>query len=286
MKLRRIGYTEGTLLFIYWLTMYSGKKLTQSDYRKLQVGQHQFLNWLHTTSGFYDKRNSGSYFDIDFTRYDSAILLRYLQEIQQSLTDADLLSICIHETIHLVPENKQLFLDSFRCKSSEPISRELIFSSIANKKVLLVSSFARLMQQQHECGNLHKIHSDYPSIMNLLAYNTPYTFFNNGPDNNMIETCERIFHEIEERKEDFDIAIISCGAYSNLLAHWIDTCLQKDTITIGEEMQFYFGILSQRRKEKFAKENVVVENEDLYISKIPEEYKPKDYHKIENGCYW
>lgn len=291
MKIRRIGYTEGSLLFIYWLTM-NNDKLTHADYVKLQFGQRQMLNWLHSTSGFYDKRNPGSYFDLDFAHYDFAVLRQYLQEIQQSLADADHLAMCIHETIHFVPECKQTFLDSFRCRTTptKTISRELVFASLANKKVLLVSSFARLMKQQHDCGNLQTIYADYPSssIQSVLAYTTPYTFFNSGPDQNMIETCERVFRDIEARKDDFDVAVISFGAYSNLLAHWIDTRLQKQTITLGEEMQFYFGILSQRRKEKMAKaeEEAVAENEHLYITHIPEEYKPKNYHKIENGCYW
>ena len=28
------------------------------------------------------------------------------------------------------------------------------------------------------------------------------------------------------------------------------------------------------------------ENEEYYITTIPDEYKPNDYMKIEDGCYW
>ena len=120
----------------------------------------------------------------------------------------------------------------------------------------------------------------------MIYYTTPYTFFNNGPDNNILETCNKVYEDIEKLKDDFDIAIISFGAYSNLLAHYININLNKDIVTTGGNISTWFGILNVRTKEFHIKNNVILDNEEYYITEVPEEYKPKDYMKIENGCYW
>lgn len=62
----------------------------------------------------------------------------------------------------------------------------------------------------------------------------------------------------------------------SLIANVIDK-LNKDVITIGGDLLGYFGIVSKRHKPN---------NTEFWITEIPDKYKPKDYMKIENGCYW
>ena len=286
MKIRRIGYTEGSLLFIYWMKYLSKIDLSNQIIRDLHLTQNNLLNWLHTTSGFYDEHNKGSYFDINIQNYNFEVLNKYLDEIYKSLYDSDVLSICLHDFTQLVTPYKQKFINSFNSKSNNPHTQNCFYNLIANKKVLIVSSFANLIKQQHESGNVKKIYNSYPEINNMIYYTSPYTFFNKGPDKNIIETCENVFKDIEKLKDDFDIAIISFGAYSNLLAHYIDTRLNKDTLTLGEQLQSFYGIISGRSRQNIIKNNIVLENKDLYIYDIPDEYKPEGYMKIENGCYW
>ncbi len=286
MKIHRIGFTEGTLLFIYWLKNLSNIKLSESEINHLNVSESSLINWLHSTSGFYDKTISGSYFDFKYQDYNFNTLNKYLDIIYKSMCNCDVLNICLHNFDDYINIHKDAFINSLQRKSNSNIGKNAVYDFISNKKVLIVSSFANLVKQQHESGNLKKIFNDYPDITSMIYYTSPYTFFNNGPDNNILETCNNIFNDIEKLKDDFDVAVICFGAYSNLLAYHINTKLNKDTLTIGDMFQECFGIINGRHRNHIIKNNITLENKELYIYDIPDEYKPHDYKKIENGCYW
>jgi uncharacterized OB-fold protein len=49
----------------------------------------------------------------------------------------------------------------------------------------------------------------------------------------ILETCTKVYEDIDKIKDDFVVAIISFGAYSNLLAHNININLNKDIVTLG-----------------------------------------------------
>jgi hypothetical protein len=135
------------------------------------------------------------------------------------------------------------------------------------------------MKQQFDSGNLHKIHPEFPkNIKSIQYFENGYTFFNNGPDSNILETVDNLFNKI--KKYDFDGAIISAGAYSCLLADMIITKLNKTVFVIGGGLSYYFGISNKRTK-------IFHSNEinDFFIE-VPEHLKPLGYEKIEDGCYW
>jgi hypothetical protein len=148
-----------------------------------------------------------------------------------------------------------------------------------NKKVLVISSFDGLIKQQYENGNLYKIYTNFPQIKSLETIKFPYCFNNNGPDNSYFETLDNIFELIKQC--DFDIAILGCGAYGHMLCHKIHSELNKDAIYVGGSIQTMFGILSSREK-KHGK----IKYDEHWITNIPEEYKPKNYKLVEDGCYW
>ena len=286
MKFCRIGYTEGSLLFIYWLKYLSNLKLEYDEITFLNNEYIKLLNWLHSTSGFYNKKISASYFDINIDDYNHEILNEYLDTLYKSLSYVDILWVELHDFNEKILSYKQQFIDSFKSKKYSPLNQDLMYSSMRDKKVLIISSFGKLIKNQNDSGNLKKIYANYPEIKNMIYYTTPYTFFNNGPDNNILETCRKVYEDIEKIKDDFDVAIISFGAYSNLLGQYININLNKDIFTLGGNITTWFGILNVRTKEFHIKNNIILDNKEYYITEIPEEYKPNDYMKIENGCYW
>ena len=101
----------------------------------------------------------------------------------------------------------------------------------------------------------------------------PYTFLNNGPNENSFETIDLIFDKI--KKIQFDLAILSCGAYAVLLGERIHNSLKKDAISIGSKITQMFGI-DPLKKDK----------SEGWITEIPEKYIPSCYLKIEGGNYW
>jgi hypothetical protein len=148
-----------------------------------------------------------------------------------------------------------------------------------DKKVLVISSFAGLIKQQYECGNVYKIYDNFPNITGIEVFQFPYCFFNNGPHNNYFETLDAVYEEI--KKIDFDIALLGCGAYGHMLCNLIDGELKKDAVYVGGNIQTMFGILNNREKI-----HTKYETNEYWITEIPEEYRPPNYNMIENGCYW
>ena len=55
MKYTRLGWTEGTLFMIWYI-----QKRGLGDVEK----DHNMVNWLFSTSGYYDKQIKGHYFDL------------------------------------------------------------------------------------------------------------------------------------------------------------------------------------------------------------------------------
>ena len=79
-KCQRTGLTEGSLIYNEWLK-------TKGLYRK--DTEAEFINWLYTTSGWYDKDITGSYFDIDVEAVKkSENYQRFLREFKDSLKDS------------------------------------------------------------------------------------------------------------------------------------------------------------------------------------------------------
>lgn len=265
MKFQRPGFTETTLIFIDYL------RENGINNEKIVKSEEKFINWLYSTCGFYDKEISGSYFDIDTEKaINSENYKKFLNDYRKALKESDRLCLLIHEFFvdkEKIPE----FQDSLNPKNlwNWPGYKPW-YNILENKKVLLVSSFAALMEKQYNCGNIHKIDADFPNI-SIIAYKTPYTFFNNGPDKNFFETLDVMKKDISSI--DFDVAIIACGAYAVLLA---DHChnIGKTGISIGSGMHTMFGINPNKK------------DDPLWISTIPDEYKPIGYEKIEGGQYW
>lgn len=265
MKFQRPGYTEATLLFIEYL------RENGVNNEKAIKRQNEFINWLYTTSGFYDKEVSGSYFDFNAEEViDSQIYKTFLNDYRNALIGSDKLCTLIHK-IYNSKEEISEFQNSLSPKSLwDWYNYKPWYKILENKKVLLVSSFADLMEKQYHCGNIHKIDADFPNI-SIITYKTSYTFFNNGPDKNFFETLDSMKKDISSI--DFDVAIIACGAYAVFLA---DHChnMDKMGVSIGSRMHSMFGIDPNQK------------DNPLWISTIPDEYKPIGYEKIEEGRYW
>lgn len=273
MKYIRLGFTESTLLFIYYLEYILNVVLKQSSIEL----KKNMINWLYTTSGFYDKLVTGTYFNFDYKNIENSfVYISYMKKLMRYIQQSDRLELCFHK-MDEDDEYKKNFITYLNPKENAiNFDQQLIYNITQNKRVLLISSFAELMKEQYESNNCKKIFNNFPDFINILTYTTPYTFFNNGPDNNCLETCLKIQNDIKKIIEDFDIALIAFGSYSALIAGYINE-LNKDACIMGGEMQQFFGIASKRHTPIDTK---------YWITEIPEKYKPIDYLKIENGCYW
>jgi hypothetical protein len=136
------------------------------------------------------------------------------------------------------------------------------YKFLENKKILIVSSFANLMKSQYETVktelfkpfikiNIKYKHFKYPVFKKLETVNTNITY-NDGihlehcPHNNYHETVA--YYKDLIRKTDFDIALLSCGGYTNEIGYFIKNELHRSAIYFGGPLQLYFGIRGARYK--------------------------------------
>jgi hypothetical protein len=272
--MQRPGYTEMTLLVLDDLMRGVG-----SEDQSLKQQASSMINWLFTTSGFYDKSVKGSYFDIDVgAAVGGGVVRKFLELYENSLRDSDcLIGWMVHDFVpkkynERVKEYGSSLAERSRCKyPNHHHDFHQWYELIEGKKVLVVNGFAELMVEQYEIGNVKKIYKDFPEISCLMGYTSPYTFFNDGPRNNYFETLEDVFSEIMEF--DSEVVIIGFGAYACPLAHKLHL-RGKTAISIGHRIHRMWGVDPQEKENP------------LWLSEIPEKYKPEGYEKIEGGRYW
>jgi hypothetical protein len=287
MKIVRLGMTETELVFLTYVIRYHGDNIPSDIKKHISKFILNMVNWLYTTSGYYDKSVKGTYFDFDVTAINKNYI-KYLEHLSISIANCEQTQIYLHDGLPM--ELFQYFGSAFEkhfnittlvvMNGTKFYDRiDSIFDKMSGRKVLAISSFDGLIEQQYSSGNVYKIYERFPPLSGLSTIKFPYCFLNNGPHQNYFETLDAVFGEI--RNIDFDIALLGCGAYGHMLCHRIHEELNKDAIYIGGSIQTIFGILSKREKDC---SNLPVN--EYWITDIPEQYKPANYKSIENGCYW
>ena len=210
----RLGFTETSLLFFYYL---DEKNIFNEKYISKQ---NNLINWLYSTSGFYDKEIQGSYFNFDAEKIKhSKIYNEYFKELLFFLKDNNhsQLQLCYHELDNTLKPYKEEFEKFIKLNNSTPLT---LFDFMENKNILIINNLGSLMKKQFESGNIRKIHKNFPNnIKSIQYFENGYTFFNNGPDSSILETTDKICNQIQ--KYNFDGAIVSAGAYSCLIAKFI-----------------------------------------------------------------
>ena len=273
----RLGYTESQLLFYYYLD-----KNNLLDKNLYSDRQNNLINWLYSTSGFYDKTISGSYFDFDANYIkQTKIYNEYFEKVLGILKNIDCkIQFNFHDhDVKYIPLNINEQFYNYLNYHNKVSKYPDILSFMSNKKILIINNLSPLMKQQYNSGNIKKICSGFPDdVKEILCFENGYTFLNNGPLENILDSYRKLCNKI--KRLDFDGVIISAGAYSSLLAGYISKRLKKEVYCCGGELPNYFGIKTVRA-EMHSKHLI---NE--YWIPVPEHMKPANYKKIEDGCYW
>jgi hypothetical protein len=82
--------------------------------------------------------------------------------------------------------------------------------------------------------------------------------------------------------QQFDVAIVGCGAYGLPLAAFIKNALGKPVVHFGGATQLLFGISGERWRNR--PEHAALMNE--FWRPPREEERPPGWRQIEEGCYW
>jgi len=294
MKIMRLGMTESGILLLNFIINYCNP--SEELKRELFYFFFDLTKWLYTSGGFYDKNIKGSNYNDFNDSVWSNNFFTFINYLEISIYNCNTTHLIFWDgfVTRMFQEYKEPFINKYKISNINNVNNnvysnsvdifhysiENIFNCIKDKKVLVISSFGKLIKLQYDSGNMDKIYNKFPNIEKLISFQFPYCFLNNGPHNNYFETLEEVFEEI--KKIDFDIALLGCGSYGHILCHKIDSELNKDAIYVGGVITTLFGILSSREKNNVEKLNI----NEYWITKIPDEYKPENYKSIEDGCYW
>jgi hypothetical protein len=288
MKYFRLGMSESSLLFMYYID----KHIVGHNTEILKFYRNNILNWLYSTSGFYDLTIKGNYFDFS-SEYKNIINSKtyntYFENLLNYIKNTEFTSFYFkcHQLSHIIHYLPNFFKYINKENLTQEINKTYIFKNIIennleNKKVLLIHNLSKLMIEQYDNGNIKKINPSFPNVDYIIPFSVGYTFLNNhlhvSMYSNIIDRVKSLGVQIRNNIIDnkIDFVIISCGAYSSLLAQelfqTIDYCL------IGREIEKEFGIITNSNKE-------LIEDNTYYIT-VPDELKPPGHDIIENSCYW
>ena len=153
--------------------------------------------------------------------------------------------------------------------------------ALEGKRVLVIHPFEDTIHKQH--ARYDKLFADkrLTPHYELLTIKAVQSIAGNKPDefDDWFEALEWMKREID--KQDFDIAIIGCGAYGFPLAAYVKS-IGKKAIHLGGAVANMFGINStavQRNK----KLSPIVNEYWVYPS---EDETPNNIHLVEQGRYW
>lgn len=238
-KIQRTGKTEGCLIFNHYLKDKYSISFVESE--------ELFINWLYTTSGWYDCEIEGSNMDIDTTQVkQSPLYYQFLDEYTKALGDTLHTQIMYHE--YYFPEvDIEEFRDEFPRNDLDEFWQNVDFlKSKLKGRILVVNPFAKIIAKKY-------------SKYDIIPFVWPYTFLNSGPDKNAFETLDRLTPQIPR---NFDTALISCGAYGCILADRLSK-VDNLVMTVGSGLHQLFP-----------------------VKKIPKELRPACWMEIDEGKYW
>lgn len=282
MKIVRPGNTEMHLIIAQFCENYCSN-LNSYELNEIKRIKMQYTDWIYKTAGYYDKsvlqKKYYSFAD-DYT--DN--LKIYIEKMTESLKNCQVCALLWISSNNILFKYIPLFEQIYNTKCvNHGANAASTIPYIINKKVLVISPFKELIDQQIISGNLKKIQPNLESST-FITFKFPYTFLNNGPHNNSLETLEEIKKDLKNNYNDFDIAILSCGSYGSFLVDFIDTEFKKDAVYVGGQLPLIFGIIGKR--DKWAINGFYKGDTTYLIDGVPEKYRPEGWEKIEGGCYW
>jgi hypothetical protein len=153
--------------------------------------------------------------------------------------------------------------------------------ALKGKRLLIISPFIKSFKKQIK--HREKIYGiDLFPECEFVFLKPPQTQ-GNCESREFTKELAEFVQEIEDIKDDFDIALCACGGYGNLVCSKIYD-MNKSSIYVGGVLQMYFGIYGER----WLRERKDVMNLFLneYWTRPLDEEKPAGHEQIEGNCYW
>ncbi len=153
--------------------------------------------------------------------------------------------------------------------------------ALKGKKVLVVHPMVDLMERQYK-NREHIFTNQYVLPEFQLSTVKAIQTIGENRDERFESWFDALDYMTEEvKKQDFDVALLGCGAYGMPLAARIKK-MGKGAIYMGGVLQMLFGIAGSRWDT--VPQAAAMYNE--YWTRPGADLKPKGFEKVEDGCYW
>jgi len=154
--------------------------------------------------------------------------------------------------------------------------------SLRGSRLLIISPFAESMERK--VPHLKEIYGvDLFPDCTFLFVKPPQTQGGQHSQEWSIE-LDNFCDTLREIKDDFDVALCSCGGYGNPVCSFIYSKLNKSAIYVGGVLQMYFGIYGERWLRERKDILTLFMNQRWNRPSATE--RPIDSKNIENSCYW
>lgn len=225
---------------------------------------------------FYTMANNAGFFSIDESSVEkfSELMLRDIEQLDilGSWRPEELLLRNRLKNVHKIGLSE---LEPYL--SSQPWSQLLL-----GKRVLVVHPFASTIEEQYHNKRtlLFKDDRVLPVFKSLATIKAVQTISGQKSEfSDWFEALESMKIAID--KQEYDVAIIGCGAYGFPLAAHVKRS-GKQAIHLGGATQILFGIKGKRWDN-----NPVIGPmyNEHWVRPAPEDV-PRQAKKVEGGCYW
>lgn len=157
-------------------------------------------------------------------------------------------------------------------------------AKLEGKNVVVIHPFENTIKSQYKKRELLFPGRNVLPEFNLRVVKAVQTIAGNRDErfSDWFEALEYMYNEA--MKEDFDVAIIGCGAYGFPLAAKIKQA-GKIAIHLGGATQLLFGIKGRRWENEYHNGYEKMILNPAWV-RPGEEDRPKGLETIEQGCYW
>lgn len=154
-------------------------------------------------------------------------------------------------------------------------------TALKGKRILIISAFIKSIKEKISIRERIYGIDLFPEC-EFVFLKPPQTQADNYSEEFDVE-LNHFLKRIEEIKDTFDVALVSCGGYGNLVCSAIYK-MRKSAIYVGGVLQMYFGIYGTRWISEMP--DIMKLYKNNYWSRPLEEEVPLGHKKVENGCYW
>ena len=158
------------------------------------------------------------------------------------------------------------------------------------KTILVVSSHVDSMRSQVDSGNYLRCFAPYGVFRDCVFkfVRPPQTQAGNHGGRDWRANLPRLVEDVRSAGE-FDIALVSCGGYGQVVTNYIHRDLGKSAVYVGGPLQLFFGVMGKRWTDNQVITGHRRRNRRFWIEPLESDRPPNAEgvgEIFEAGCYW